>query len=259
MIEARDWLPKNSLLSGGVSEKLLRSVSAWSERWFGNSQFVQTEIQTILSRAAPALGSAEWRCFEPGIEIGRAGDTDWTISSMALDATNEVQPIGETDRQLVAAFAERMSKDLASTLSVALGRATGQGLHKNLKIGVPEIAELRLNLQSEDYVVVVHIDASRLVPLRKRLCPPLIQSPVHYVSWLKALSDTPVRFEARLGIAHMSAGDLAGMAPDDVVVFETALTVPLKLMSANKGQPLCAAVLGRQGDELAIIAAEFGE
>lgn len=253
---ARDWLPDTALVGPGLVDRLDSATAEWSEKWFGNRS-IQRIGKADMSRPRGRNGVGEngWRGFAPGVWLDCQVQGSLAIARHALALGGTLPKASAADERLLAHYADRILQELAEQIAKALNPRGARPSDKP-DGAQPEGTGIELKLQGTNGSpsLRLFIEASALVALRKRSCPPwrAAQAPASPLSL--AFAASPVAFEVSLGVARMSALDLRNIAPGDVVVLERVTTDPVLLRACESGTVVAGARLLREDGEFQLKA-----
>ncbi|HEV2818518.1 MAG TPA: FliM/FliN family flagellar motor switch protein [Allosphingosinicella sp.] len=242
---ARDWLPVAALDAPAVRRALGDAVESWSDRWFPGARL--TAAGFAARTRGGALPALAWRQY--GTAAALAGDT-LRLAGLALGTRPEGLVLSEVDRDIIGRFATRILADLACALDRAIGRDPPAD-EPETPAGDPlPDGGLAFAVADGAGAPVLHgaVPLAALVPFRKSLLGPGHRPRRPALARLgRAVGVTPVRLEARLGAAAVALGELAALAPGDVLILDRAIGEGASLALPGSGRCLARAAIAERG------------
>ncbi|HWA90269.1 MAG TPA: FliM/FliN family flagellar motor C-terminal domain-containing protein [Rhizomicrobium sp.] len=239
---ARAWLPKSAFSLEAVGGCLTGPVTAWSDRWFARAPAAIAAVRVeeeALQAAAPHGVSVNGA--RAALDVSGRGKR--RLLEAALDLDLAEQPLAETDRRLLDAFALSIVEDLAAALDGAFAAATPDG-----ESGTRIVSTVTVG--GSDVLTAAFKDVD-LVPLIKKLAPARTALPSMPSRRSEALRKTKLDLHGHLGRAEIALADLEGLGIGDVLVLDRALAEPVELR-VTQGGVLTRGRLCQNGDQFAI-------
>jgi Type III flagellar switch regulator (C-ring) FliN C-term len=264
MLQSRDWLPNDAVAGAEVRSALETVIEGWSLHWFGERSL---SIATMRGHAAgwvPSHSRAEWMNFGDGIHLDWSERTQMGIARHALDARPDMNAHSDDDRKLLNSFAFRIAKDLVQRLDQELKFGSVVSVLEDLQPSTDPFCptggvDLLIAADGAVPSIAVALETSALVPVRKATCAPFKAQVLEAFDLVGALGPSRIDFSIPVGAAQMSARELHGLAPGDVVILDHPVDRPLSLVSQATARPLFTAALNSDGQNLILTATEFEE
>lgn len=237
---AQAWLPPPQ--DGDVERAAMALVVRWTAAWLAAPGDMR--VKPHPGRADPDL---RW-AGSPGAAAGMAPAALARLG-LALVA-GEAEIADPADRAVLESLAGAALADLGARL----GEAAGE--HSPGSAGSPATGNLvlRASCGSHDWAVFLSLGAPAQVALR-RAAAGQGRSPV-LGSLAEALAPEPVRIGCHLGSATLSAAELAGLGPGDLVAFDRRLADALPLVVAGERAGPATAQVVREGAEVVVRIAQ---
>jgi flagellar motor switch/type III secretory pathway protein FliN len=246
---ADEWLPAGALDCAPVRAAIADAVAIWSRKWFAGAKLEAASFATHRDGAPPR--PSDWQ--RPGAAVAIAASPAGTLRLAGLALGGELGRLvlSEADRDIIAGLTAAAVADLARGIEGALGIRTSEG-----STAASPTAEAVLSLSVAEgrggALLEVAISLAALVQFRKAGLdgkggkrPPLAHlSP--------ALGASPVRIEVRLGRSTLPLGDLAALAPGDVLILDRSPQDGAELALAPSGASFAAAAIDTQAASLSL-------
>jgi flagellar motor switch/type III secretory pathway protein FliN len=236
------WVPQSvcTRFQTDVDQALARWAQAWNL------------TATVEAGAVRLTEPADWRgVSEPD---WLAADTGWG-PWIALPATLQAQLVGSlfpgdaAGSSVAPAVAKRAEAQLVDILMALLRAPSGAAPPLQ-----PEPALGHAGIRYHAPLLGTHITilaTTAWLEARGWLQRPAAHTPLAASALEAALAPLPVSMTLEVGTAALSIGDLHGIAPGDVVLSATAMTMPLRLR-VNGGDQALPVFLGRSGAQRAV-------
>lgn len=253
--EARDWLPAGALDTPAVRRAFEDAVAGWSKRWFPAARPAAAGF--AAHRAGAPLPATSWHGY--GTATALAADPV-RLAGLALGASPAGLVLSEVDRDILGRFAGRIAADLASALDQAIGRSPPAEGESGVVVENPlpdggflfAIAE-----GGGEPVVHAAVPPVAMVPFRKSLLRGARRPRPALARLGRAAGATPVRIEAQLGAAVLALGDLAALAPGDVLILDRTIEQGAALALQRSRRPFARAAIAECGAALSLALSPF--
>ena len=229
----RTWLPSGALGGGAVDRLLAETTGQWSDQWFARRLMRAVGETASLDRAELGrMRDLQLRYVEGGLALALEDDAATVIARMMLDESPDRRAVTEADEELVERLATGCIDDLCNRLAGAFGLGRTQSWRRGGIDGLPFAEACVFALGPSDnaptirvlvsHELVAGIVRSSAKPARKAL-------PLRPLA--EALAKQSVDVSAVVGRCELSLGELAGLAPGDVLVLDasTGGTLPLAI------------------------------
>lgn len=241
----REWLPRDAASGPRVRDALEGAVDAWSDKWFAGARASLAAVEP-RSAGAPYMAGG-WLLYGASAAVPDGSPDALRLAGLALGADPESLVLSEPDRDIIGRLAAAILADLAAALCVALGRpltgneeATPRADPLAGDAGIVlGLADARGNRLAEAAVPLGALASFLRSSIPARKVPPLGRMD-------RALDRTAARLDVRLGETRLTLGDLAGLAPGDVVVLDRTVAAGARVALA-RGEPFAGAALDAGG------------
>ena len=247
--EARPWLPVAALDAPAVRRALGEAVESWSDRWFPGARLAAAGF-AVRAAGAP-LPAPAWLSY--GTAAALAAD-QLRLAGFALGTKPKGLVLSEVDRDIIGRFTTRILADLAGALDRAIGRDPPAGETETLTDDPLPDGGLAFTVADGTGAPVLHgaVPLAALVPFRKSLLEPARRPRPALARLGRSIGATPVRLEARLGAAAVALGELAALAPGDVLILDRAIEQGASLALPQSGRCLARAAIAERGPEISL-------
>ncbi|MBU6267853.1 MAG: FliM/FliN family flagellar motor switch protein [Sphingomonadales bacterium] len=249
---ATDWLPDSAFVEPRLLERLDGAITSWSARWFGARNVQRFGKAETVGGGGRGPAARDWRQFAPGVWIACGLSGGMALARHAL-ALGTVQPrTSGADERLLTHYADTIARDLATALAELVGARGPMG---DGQAGPGRGIAFKVRAVDDGPVVQVALEAGILTRFRKQLCPPWRAPAAGKTLLSTALTASPVRVEASLGVTTMSALDLRNIAVDDVIILDRRTDEPVLLRAVDGGAPLTGARIERGTGDCIVLKA----
>lgn len=218
----RRWLPPPLEGDAAVERAVVRAAAPWLADWF------RRPPSLILRRQRPGSRVEAWR-GSPGCRLG-AGDQDALPLGMAV-LEGEIDDGDETDQAIAARLGEAMIADLAARLDMAPGDSM-----------MDDDPPLRFALSGGSWTLPLELGADAVTALRSAGAPGRKRTALVPLS--EALAGETVVLGCTVGAAILPAGDIAGLAPGDLLVLDRKVGGQVPLTVAGRAAAIGSAAIG---------------
>lgn len=246
----RDWLPPETAGSARVRALLGEAVETWSRKWLAAG--AEAAGFEVRRNAPPQPGG--WRVPGAAIAIALGAPEMIRLAGPALGVVPERFVLSEVDRDILSRFTATLAADLAETLELALGIepvAARAGPSADPFAGGGLVFEAVDGQQR----VLAHgaIPLAALVPAVKAAIRPRRRAQPPVARLAHAFGATAVRIHARLGEAALPLGELAALAPGDVLVLDRPVDDGAAIALAGAGKPFARGAIDASARNLSLI------
>jgi flagellar motor switch/type III secretory pathway protein FliN len=250
--EARDWLPVAALDAPAVRRALGDAVEFWSDRWFPGVRLAAAGFE--VRRAGAPLPAPGWRRYGTAAALAGTGVEQLRLAGLALGNRPESLVLSEVDRDIIGRFTTRIFADLAGALDRAIGRDPPAGETETLADDPLPDGGLAFAVADGAGAPVLHgaVPLAALVPFRKSLLAGARRPRPALARLGRAIGTTPVRVEARLGAAAIALGELAALAPGDVLILDRSIEQGASLALPHSGRSIARAAIAERGSEISL-------
>lgn len=173
----------------------------------------------------------------------------------ALDVGHSPLSSTPADDRLLESFGRKLMEDLFAAIEESLQLASWSDT-------ATEPAEA---LFARDCLLVILTDPAgadvlslaipfeALLPVCYACLGPRQSTPARLTSLTSALGETSVNIKARLGSVSMPVGDLAGLAPGDILVLDKALEDGVDICVAQAAHPFAQAAMTQANGQVALV------
>jgi hypothetical protein len=246
------WLPRGAVDAPAVRRLVADTAESWSRKWFAAGALSAEGFEAVPRGAwQPA---PDWRVYGSAVALAPCGSALIPLAGLALGAEPERLVLSEVDRDIIGRFTTGIAADLALSLERALGLdPPGEAAEKAVE---DPLAGGGLAFALENGVGTPLLRAAIPVSaiagfVKGRLPPARARAPLGRLA--RALGATPVRIEARLGRTVVPLGELAGLAPGDVLVLDRAIARGAGLALDRAGHSFADAAIAERGDGVALL------
>lgn len=251
MNQVRAWLPRQVADRPAIKALIEEAVRRWSDRWFARGRL---SVSRMALQPLRPSSQRDNRQLHRTIGLQVRDEALNRIVDLALDAG--VSPLAHTqaDEILLAGFGEKLLKDLAGEVSLALG-IDGQSAPDALAANSPAQDELLIVVGSQggDDLLALTLPFEALIPACLASLPRPSVQPKPMVSLTTALGAIKVRLKVQAGRARMRLEDLTGLATGDVLVLDRRLEHGVALRIAATDQPVASAQISHLDGQVALI------
>lgn len=251
--QVRDWLPVGALDALPVRRAIGEAVDSWSERWFAGARLAAADF--AARRPGAALASPTWRRYGTATALAATGAELFRLAGLALGTRPEGLVLSEVDRDIIGRFTARIAADLAATIEQAIDRAApADDAETFVEMPLPD-GGLSFAVVDGTGAAIVEgaVPLAALVAFRKSGLRSSRRARPALTRRNRAIGATRVRIEARLGTAALPLGDLAGLAPGDVLILDRAIAQGADLALNRSGRPFARAQIVDRGADLSLI------
>ena len=250
---AKCWLPREILGSQPVRTLVTDAVGTWSNKWFAAGGLAAAGFEA-LNKGAPS-GAWGWRVYGSAVALAAGAPAMIPLAGLALGTDFGRLVLSEVDRDIIGRFSTRIAADLARSLDRALGLPPSDDAGEVAVENVLADGGLLFAISNGVDAPILHgaIPAAVLVPfLKSAIAPP--RRPRSQMSRLtRAIGATQVRIEARLGATILPLGELADLAPGDVLILDRPVATGAALALSHSGRTFASAAIADRGDGLALL------
>ena len=247
------WLPRGAMDAPAVRRLVSGTVEAWSRTWFAAGALAAAGFEALprgASKPAP-----DWRVYGRTVALAPCGSALIPLAGLALGAEPERLVLSEVDRDIIGRFTTRIAADLALSLERALGLdAPGEAAEAAVE---DPLAGGGLAFALENGVGTPLLRAAIPLPALagfvKAQLPPARRPQAPIGRLARAIGATPIRIEARLGRTIVPLGELAGLAPGDVLVLDRPVARGAGLALDRTERTFADAAIAERGDCVALL------
>ena len=229
----RTWLPSGALGGGAVERLLTETSAAWSDHWFARRLMRRVGECASLDRSELGrMRDLQLRYVDAGLALALEDDARMVVARMMLDEPADREAATEADEELVERLAAACVDDLCTRLANSFGLGRAPAWRRGGIEALPFAEACVFALGPSDNaptirVLIGHELAAGIV--RSSARPGRKAEPLRPLS--EALARQAVGISAVVGRCELSLGELAGLAPGDVLVLDaaTAGTLPLAI------------------------------
>lgn len=248
----RDWLPLETADSARIRTLAGEVVDSWSRKWLAaNAAAAGFEVRR--GKAPPHPGG--WR--RPGAAIGIAlGAAEMIrLAGAALGPAPERFVLSEVDRDILSRFTATLAADLAQAVEQALGFAPAGTEGSACADPLADAGGLLFDAVDSQGRVLAHvaIPHDALVPTLKAAIRPRRRGLPPAARLSQAYGATAVRIEARLGAAALPLGEVAALAPGDVLILDRTIEEGAAVSLAGSGKAFARGVIDASAHALSLI------
>jgi len=239
---ARAWLPKDAFSLEAISACLSGPLTDWSGRWFAGSS---AAVVAVHGEIGPSQASAPDRLTVgacAALELSGRGKRRLLEAVLDIDLSNE--PLNESDRCLLDAFAKIIVNDLAAALESDVLRDAATATPGALIVATVGVGERD--------VLTFEAPECAFVPLIKERRGGLHSASRAIARRSEALKRTEIRAHGYLGRAEIGIGELEALSPGDVLILDRALAEPVELRVSSSAATLARGRLCRGTDGISL-------
>jgi flagellar motor switch/type III secretory pathway protein FliN len=219
----KEWLPRDALDTAPVRQLVAGAVEAWSRKWFATGGLAATGFEAMHPGAA--CQASGWRVYGSVVALAAGAPAMIPLAGLALGAEPGRLVLSEVDRDIIGRFTTQIAADLALSLEGALGiDPSDRADDIAVEDALPDDGLLfTITNGAGAQVLEGAIPAAALVAFLKSTIPSARRprSPISRLG--RAIGATPVQVEARLGATTLPLGDLADLAPGDVLMLDRSV------------------------------------
>jgi flagellar motor switch/type III secretory pathway protein FliN len=243
----REWLPREAMDAAPVRNLVAATVDAWSCKWFAACRVVATGFETLQSGAR--CRASGWRVHGSAIALAAGAPAMIPLAALALGGEPGRLVLSEVDRDIIGRFTTRIAADLALSLEQALGLDPADSAGDVPAENVLPDGGLLFAIANGSDAPILHgaIPTAALAAFLRSVLPPARRprSPMSLLA--DAVGATPVKVEASVGATSLSLGELAGLAPGDVLILDRPVAAGAALALFRSGRTFADGAIADRG------------
>jgi hypothetical protein len=246
---AQEWIPAEAMRAGPIRRAIGAAVDEWSRRWFAGTALSADRFEA--RDGAPEAGPA-WRGPGGAVALAAGIPERTRIAGLALGAEPEGLVLSEVDRDIIGRFAATIVDDLACALETAFGVAADEEIGREDALAGDRLA-FTVTDNAGGAVLRGAVARPVLALFLKAALPAPRRRGAPAARLGRAIGATRVRLEARLGGARLALGELAGLAPGDVLMLDRPVEAGADLALAGAGRGFASGAFVDGGETVSLL------
>jgi flagellar motor switch/type III secretory pathway protein FliN len=253
------WLPEDVAVPASAQQALAEQVESWAREWFAGAPACLVGQLNRVAAPRSELRKTVWHGCSDGVAIGLPTLGAAALGGLVLGVSAAAGNRNAEDLKLLDALGKECLDGLKYRLAQLFGLVRPDWRPSDAGWGEAEVFRLEIAIAARAATIQIALSLSRFARFLHGVLPsPEPAAPLGDAA--AALARIPIPLSALLGRCSLSLAELSGLAPDDVLVLDSATADPLPL--AVDGTPLargrCTIVEAGKGLALKIVQAPTG-
>lgn len=250
------WLPEDVAVPASAQQALAEQVESWAREWCAGEPACLVGQLSRVAAPRSELRKTVWHGCGDGVAIGLPALGTAALGALVLGVSAAAGNRNAEDLKLLDALGKECLDGLKYRLAQLFGLGRPDWRQSDAGRGDGAVFRLEIALAARAVTVQVELSPSRFARFLHSVLPSPEPAPP-LGDGAAALARIPISLSALLGRCSLSLAELSGLAPDDVLVLDSATADPLPL--AVDGAPLargrCTVAEAAEGLALKIVQA----